>query len=110
ARRGPVCADGGAAVVPAGDAQAVAGPAVASATAGSGWQLVAGAERGPGGPRRGAVPARPVAALRAHAAPGPSGPALKSRTPAGAGSRGAGNVGERAVAVAAGRAGRTGRG
>src|SRR5438045_3436530 len=81
----------------------MAGPAMAGATAGSGWRLAAGADPGDGcGRRPRGVPARPVTAIGAHADPGPSGPALKIRTP-GAGSRGAGNVGERTTAVATGR-------
>src|SRR5207237_217569 len=83
------------AVVPAGDAQAVARAAVAGAPAGSGWQLAAGADRGDGrGPRAGAVSARAVAALGAGDDPGAPGEAGAGYAPAGDGQCRAGQPGE----------------
>src|SRR5207302_7110808 len=100
----PVCAHRWTAVVPAGDAQAVAGSAVAGAPAGSRWYLAAGADPGDScGRRPRGVRARAVAALSTYADPGQAGSALPGRTLPGAGSRRAGNVGERAAAVATGR-------
>src|SRR5258708_8658105 len=67
AGRLPVCVHRRAAVLPVGDAQDVAGPGVAGATAGYGWRLEAGADPGNGGGRcAGAVPTRAFAALRAR--------------------------------------------
>src|SRR5947209_3841263 len=106
--RRPVCADRWAAVVPAGDPQAVARSAVAGAGVGCGWRLAAGTRSGAGDHcGAGAVPGGAVAALGARADPGPPGPTLSSCSPTGAGSRGAGNGGECPVAVAASQDGST---
>src|SRR6266567_3374865 len=101
AGRLPVCADGGAAVVPAGDAQALVGSGTVGATAGSGWHLAAGAERGPGGVGcAGGVPTRAVAALGAHADPGTPGQAHSDSASAGDGQRGTGDPGDRPASLA----------
>jgi hypothetical protein len=100
----------GAAVVPVGDAQAVAGTGVAGAPARSGWHLEAGADPGHGrGPHPGPAPARAVTALGARADPGAPGEAHPASAPAGDGQRCAGDPGERAASVAPGRGRSAGR-
>src|SRR5579864_927294 len=101
AGRLPVCADGGAAVLPAGDAQDVAGAGVAGTTAEGGWHLGAGAGDGYGrGHCPGAVPARAITALGARDDPGAPGIAVTGSTPTGDGQRGAGEPGDHEAFVA----------
>src|SRR5258708_8060448 len=83
AGRLPVCVHRRAAVLPVGDAQDVAGPGVAGATAGYGWHLGAGADPGTGGgPCAGAGPAPAGAPPRARDDPGTPGAAVSGRPPA----------------------------
>src|SRR5260370_15871197 len=106
-----VCADGWAAVVPAGDTQAVPRPAVAGTTTWCGWHLAAAADRGYGRCRRaGWVEERAVAALGARDDPGTPGSAVPASAPASDGRRRAGHPGERPAPVAGGRAGGAGQG
>src|SRR5207302_119099 len=71
-------------VLPAGDAQAVAGAAVAQAQGECRWQLEAGADPGPGhGPQPRQTAARPDAPLGARGHPGPRGQPHPAPGPAG---------------------------
>src|SRR2546428_692617 len=104
-----VCAHREAAVVPAGDAQVVAGAGTAGPTAGCGWSLPAGADLGDGrGHRAEAVPARTCATLGARDDPGTPLQAHPASATTGDGQCCVREPGERTASVAVGLAGGAG--